>query len=159
GQEPPVASKPYKSSKPSRITQESIPGNKPIKPSEDKPVDVSSRQSNDTPRPTSEKSFDETTGFLHKASGVGFVYPADWENLGVTQVGPITQLGLRKDAMEVTLYWSPLPADTEPAKIGELEAGALLPLYHDRLSEPERARVGDQSGYKLYISGGPLGLQ
>jgi hypothetical protein len=103
--------------------------------------------------------FGEEEGYWHRQSGVGFLYPDGWQNLGVTVRGPITSLGLRKGsgAIEVTLYWTapddPISAET----IGQIEWSALRSLYGDKLGLPEPVIVGAKPGYRLTISGGPLG--
>jgi hypothetical protein len=106
-----------------------------------------------------QESFDETEGYMHEASGVGFVYPAGWENLGTKALGPVTQLGLRKDqgAIEVTLSWTPL-GPKDQADIGSIELAGLRPLHGDKVGKPEPIRLGEKSGYKLPIAGGPLGV-
>ena len=106
-------------------------------------------------RPT----FDETKGYLHKPSGVGFVYPDGWENLGVTDRGPITSLGLRKrePPVEVTLYWTRPDVPTDPTNVGDVEYEALRSVYGDKVGKPEPMRNGEQPGYRLAISGGPIG--
>jgi hypothetical protein len=103
---------------------------------------------------------DEARGYLHKQSGVGFIYPEGWENLGAKSQGPITQLGLRKDggAIEVTLYWTALDPDRDPETIGALELTTLRQLYHDKVSGPESVTVAGQPWKKLSIAGGPVGV-
>lgn len=100
---------------------------------------------------------DQGKGYLHKESGVGFVYPEGWEVLPAKSHGVITQLGLRKEAVEVTLYWTALEPGQDPAAIGPQELAALRPLYGDKVTGPESVAIGEQPWKKLAIAGGPLG--
>jgi hypothetical protein len=106
-------------------------------------------------------AFDESKGYLHKPSGVGFVYPDGWENLGVTDRGPITSLGLRKrePQIEVTLYWTRPDEPIDAMTVGEVEYETLRSVYGDKVGTPEPIRSGDQFGYRLMISRGPLGQE
>lgn len=109
--------------------------------------------------PVDRPAFDETKGYLHKPSWVGFVYPDGWENLGVTDRGPITSLGLRKREphIEVTLYWTRPDDPVNATTVGDVEYDSLRSVYGDKVGKPEPIRSGDQPGYRLAISGGPLG--
>jgi hypothetical protein len=103
--------------------------------------------------------FDESKGYLHKKSGVGFIYPEGWDRLGVVARGPVTHLGLSKDKgdIEATLYWTELAGNVNPAAIGSQELAALRPIYREKVGTPEPATIAGRRGYKLAIAGGPLG--
>lgn len=104
--------------------------------------------------------FDGSKGYLHKESGIGFIYPEGWDKLPVKTEGAITRLGVRKEesAIVVTLYWTEMGRIAEAINIGEQEFAALRPLYQDRLGKPEAITSGKQSGYKIAIAGGPVGI-
>jgi hypothetical protein len=77
---------------------------------------------------------------------VGFVYPEGWENLAVTDRGPITTLGLRKrePPIEVTLYWTRPDVPTDSTNVGKVEYEGLRSVYGDRVGKPEAVRSGDR---------------
>jgi hypothetical protein len=104
--------------------------------------------------------FDEGKGYLHKPSGVGFVYPEGWENLGVKSQGSETSLGLRKGRgdVEATLSWSEADSVVDEWTIGLTEYEALRALYKDNVRRPEPIMRGPRHGYRLAIVGGPLGV-
>jgi hypothetical protein len=111
------------------------------------------------PAPENRPPFGEKEGYLHRQSGVGFLYPDGWENLGVNVRGPVTSLGLRKGqgAVEVTLFWTASDVPISAETVGEVEWSALSSLYGDKLGRPEPVAVRGKPGYKLKIGGGPLG--
>src|SRR5258707_15768347 len=80
-------------------------------------------------------AFDGGKGYLHKPSGVGFVYPDGWENLGVKSQGPETSLGLRKDRgdVEATLSWCEADGLADEWTIALNEYDALRTLYKDNV--------------------------
>ena len=86
----------------------------PAKPSAgtvDKGLDATPMEAGALPKWT---AADQGKGYLHKESGIGFIFPEGWEILGTRTQGPITQLGLRKgEAFEVTLYWTALDRGQE----------------------------------------------
>jgi hypothetical protein len=104
--------------------------------------------------------FDESKGYLHKPSGVGFVYPEGWENLGVKSQGSETSLGLRKGRgdVEATLSWSEADGIVDEWSMGLNEYEALRALYKDNVRRPETIMRGPRHGYRLAIVGGPLGV-
>jgi hypothetical protein len=105
-------------------------------------------------------AFDESKGYLHKPSGVGFVYPDGWENLGVKSQGPETSLGLRKGQgdVEATLSWSDVDGSADEYGVALNEYDALRTLYKDNVRRPEPITQGARHGYRLAIVGGPLGV-
>ena len=111
------------------------------------------------PVPQNLPPFGEKEGYWHQRSGVGFLYPSGWEKLGVTTRGPVTSLGLRKgqEAIEVTLFWTVPDGPINVETIGQAEWSALSSLYGDKLGRPEPVVVQAKPGFKLRISGGPLG--
>jgi hypothetical protein len=111
------------------------------------------------PAPEKLPPFNEKGGYWHRQSGVGFLYPDGWNNLGVSVRGPITSLGLRKGkgAIEVTLYWTAADRPISPETVGQVEWSALGSLYGDKLGRPVAVTVRGKPGYRLKISGGPLG--
>jgi hypothetical protein len=111
------------------------------------------------PAPENRPPFGPKEGYWHRQSGVGFLYPDGWENLGVTDRGPVTSLGLRKGqgAIEVTLFWTVPDGPITPETVGQVEWSALSSLYGDKLGRPEPVVVRGKPGYRLTISSGPLG--
>jgi hypothetical protein len=104
--------------------------------------------------------FDEKKGYLHKDSGVGFVYPAGWMVLDPRVLGPVTSLGINKGGEReyvVTLTWTRIDTEKEFAAIGPTEEEVMRAFYGDKVSKPEKITVGDRSGFKLSIAGGPVG--
>lgn len=100
-------------------------------------------------------------GYWHSESAVGFLFPADWTNLGITNRGPITSLGLRKGEgdIEVTLYWSTPENEISDETIGDIEYSALKSIYGDKVGSPQPVAVGKKSGFRLPIDAGPLGQE
>jgi hypothetical protein len=109
--------------------------------------------------PAAREPFDETRGYLHKPSGVGFVYPDGWERTPLRSEGPLTSFGLNKQTPRatVTLYWTESDQPLDGATVGQNEYEALRPHYGTKLGKPEPIQVGGQKGFKLSIDGGPLG--
>jgi hypothetical protein len=106
-------------------------------------------------------AFDQSNGYLHQASGVGFVYPRGWEILGVKSQGSETSLGLRKGRgdVEATLSWTETEPGIDDWTVGLNEYEALRSLYKDNVHRPESIMRGPRHGYRLAIVGGPLGIQ
>ena len=125
----------------------------PVAPSTAPPSPIGAGSPSDRP------TFDETKGYFHERSGVGFVYPEGWENLGETSRGPFTSLALRRHEprIDVTLYWSIPDGAIDAANVGEVEYAGLRPLYGEKVGKPVSVRAGGQPGFRLAISGGPLG--
>jgi hypothetical protein len=105
-------------------------------------------------------AFDQGKGYLHKPSGVGFVYPAGWEMLGVKSQGPETSLGLRKNQgdVEVTLSWAEVNASTDEYALALSEYDGLRALYKDNVHRPEPITQGARRGYRVAVVGAPLGV-
>lgn len=103
--------------------------------------------------------FSDKEGYFHQESGVGFLYPKGWDNLGVEARGPMTALGLRKDSgvAEVTLYWSYPDREISPETVGDIEHSALSTMYGDKLGKPEPVVANGKRGFRIAINGGPLG--
>ena len=70
------------------------------------------------------------------------------------------RIGLSKDqgGIEVTLFWSKLQPDRDPATIGADELAMLRQVYGDKVSGPEPITVSGQKWSKLPIIGGPMGI-
>ena len=103
--------------------------------------------------------FDQTKGFLHKPSGVGFVYPDGWERTETRSEPEITSFGLNKQnpKLTVTLYWTKSEEPLEGAAVGTIEYDTLAPLYGAKLGKPQPIQAGGRSGFKLPVESGPLG--
>ena len=104
---------------------------------------------------------DEATGYLHKPSGVGFVFPEGWEHQEVRSEGPAASLVLRKGKgiVEVTLSWAEPTVATDETTIGQLEYDNLRLQYRDKVGRPEPVESAGRHGYRLDITGGPLGVK
>ena len=100
-------------------------------------------------------------GFWHPESAVGFHFPAEWTNLGVSNRGQITSLGLRKGEgeIEVTLYWSAPDEAINEQSIGQIEWTGLKTIYADKVGSPKPITAGQKAGYRLAIDSGPLGKE
>lgn len=103
--------------------------------------------------------FDETKGYLHKPSGVGFVSPDGWEKTPMRSEAGITSFGFNKDTPRITvsLYWTVSEESLDGAAVGEYEYEALSQLYGPKISKPQPVQVSGRSGFKLSIDGAPLG--
>lgn len=121
------------------------------------PPKEAAQQSDSAPR--IQPPFGDKEGYWHKQSGVGFLYPDGWENLGVRPGNPVTSLGLRKGqgVVEATLYWTVPDGPVNAETIGETEWSGLSSLYGNKLNRPEPIVVRGKPGFKLKISSGPLG--
>jgi hypothetical protein len=97
---------------------------------------------------------------MHKPSGVGFIYPETWENLGVKSQGSETSVGLRKGRsdVEATLSWIEAEGLVDEWTVALSEYDALRALYKDNVRRPEAIMRGPRHGYLLAIVGGPLGV-
>ena len=106
------------------------------------------------------ETIDQGKGYLHKPSGVGFVYPAGWEMLGVKSQGAETSLGLRKGQgdVEATLSWVEVDASADEYAFALSEFDTLRTLYKDNVHRPAPITQGARQGYRLAIVGGPLGV-
>ncbi|WP_020476296.1 hypothetical protein [Zavarzinella formosa] len=104
-------------------------------------------------------AFDETKGHLDRPSGVGFVYPRGWDNLGVTDQSGVVSLSMRRrePPVEVSIQWSKLEENLDDKSVGDGEFNSLQSLYGDKAGKPEPCKSGDQSGFRLSFAGGPRG--
>jgi hypothetical protein len=104
--------------------------------------------------------FDESKGYVHKPSGVAFVYPEGWEHREPYLKQGMTVMSLWKvdPPIQVVLFWSDADPNVDPDDIGQKEYEELKPLYGDKLGKPTRIESKRQQGFKLAIDGGPVGV-
>lgn len=101
-------------------------------------------------------AFDETKGYLHRPSGVGFVYPADWQHEEAQGEPTDTSLALsRAEFGIVTVFWTQIPA--VPPDLGEQKYSELREIYHDKVGKAKPATAAGQAGYEFPIECGPMG--
>lgn len=107
------------------------------------------------PRP----DFDETKGFWHKPSGVGFVYPDGWVHLPPRRGEGTTSIGLLKPtpAVDVSIYWTKYPLPIDDKNVGDAEYQSQTLHRGNKVTKPQAVKSGKQPGYKLSVTGDFLG--
>jgi hypothetical protein len=106
---------------------------------------------------SAQQKFDARTGYLHRESRTGFVYPPGWKLLPAKQEHGFTALGLQKNGMGVSVYWTPQETETTKAMAARTRQ-ELIPVYGaEKLSQPAPVLVGKQTWYRMYINSGPMG--
>jgi hypothetical protein len=105
-------------------------------------------------------AFDESQGYLHKASGVGFKYPTNWQREDAQ--GEETDTGLRlgrPGEAIVTLFWTEIenPPPNIAGKIGKRKYDGLRAIFHEKVSLPTSIIIAGQPGYEFSINCGPMG--
>jgi hypothetical protein len=128
-------------------------------PKVESPSTLAGKNAPPAPVPLATK-FDETKGYLHKQSGVGFVYPAGWEREDPKGDVTDTSLGLGKPGIaRVSLFWTEIP--NAPANIDEVVGQEkfkdLHGLYKDKVTGPDPISVAGQQGFECPIKSGPMG--
>ncbi len=105
------------------------------------------------------ETFDTSKGYLHEASGVGFIYPDGWDRSDVTTMGRVTALDMKAQggSLHVSLYWTALTSCTKPVDFDRLEVLNLRQLYGNSVGDPEPMLIAGQQGYRISIARGPLG--
>ncbi len=105
-------------------------------------------------------AFDESQGYLHKASGVGFKYPANWQRDDAQGEETDTNLGLnRPGEAKMTLFWTeiPNPPQNISDQFGQIQYCQLREIYKEKVSQPTSITIAGQPGYEFAINCGPMG--
>src|SRR5258708_6228970 len=93
-------------------------------------------------------AFDDTKGDQHKPSGIGFVYPSDWQHDEAQGEETDTSLGLNRPGIAIaTLFWTEM---AEPPKdLGQQKYSELREIYHETVSPPAFITIAGQPGYEI----------
>lgn len=101
---------------------------------------------------------DESKGYLHKASGIGIVFPNGWKKLDLKETARDTTLAIMKEEGEVAVFtWTPHDWESGVGGVGNGLYTSLRTSFVDRVELPEPVEFAGHLGFRLRLTGGPKG--